>query len=308
MVNLGKMQKIKDLRTVWPHEAQDFTKWLAEETNLQELSDAIGIDITLEERESPVGDFNVDLYAKESNTSRKIIIENQLEDTNHDHLGKLITYASGKGAEIIIWIVKRARDEHQQAIEWLNLHTDSNIGFFLVEIELWKIGDSSIAPKFNVVEKPNGWGKQMKSIEGMSDTLRLQFDFWQAFNARMQNSLEFQQEFSIRNPQPQNWYDLTIGRSAYFIRLSISTQKKKIDAGLYIVDSKDLFLKFKEHQEIFKKIVGNNVVFHEAGKSCRIYVNYSLNVNDTDKWLEAANWMLDIALKFKKVVREINVG
>ena len=152
--NLGKMKRIHDLRSVWPHEANDFTKWLAQEANLAELGNNIGIDIDLEERESSVGSFNVDIYAVESGTGRRIIIENQLEDTNHDHLGKLITYASGKGAEVIVWIVKRARDEHRQAIEWLNRHTDSNIGFFLVEIELWQIDDSLLAPKFNVVEKP----------------------------------------------------------------------------------------------------------------------------------------------------------
>ena len=122
-MKLGKIRRITDLRTVWQHEAKDFSKWLAQESNLALLSEAIGIDIVLEELESSVGSFNVDLYAVEEGTDRKIIIENQLEDTNHDHLGKLITYASGKGAEVIVWIVKRARDEHRQAIEWLNQNT-----------------------------------------------------------------------------------------------------------------------------------------------------------------------------------------
>ena len=125
-----------------------------------------------------MGSFNVDLFAKEVGTDRRVIIENQLEDTNHDHLGKLITYAAGKGAEVIVWVVKHARDEHRQAIEWLNQHTDGNIGFFLLEIELWQIGDSEKAPRFNVVEKPNDWSKTMKTIEGLSDTKLLKLDFW----------------------------------------------------------------------------------------------------------------------------------
>lgn len=108
-MQLGKMKRITDLRTVWPHEANDFTKWLAEDANLGELGNAVDIDIDLEERESSVGSFSVDLFATETGSGRKIIIENQLEDTNHDHLGKLITYASGKGAEVIVWIVKRTR-------------------------------------------------------------------------------------------------------------------------------------------------------------------------------------------------------
>ena len=147
MLKLGKLEKIDDLRTIWPHEAQNFTKWLAQEENLGLLSETIGIELVLEERESSVGDFSADLYASEEGTGRKVIIENQLEDTNHDHLGKIITYASGKNAEVVVWIVKRARDEHRQAIEWLNQHTDEKIGFFLLEIELWRIDESSPAPK-----------------------------------------------------------------------------------------------------------------------------------------------------------------
>ena len=113
---LGKMEQISDLRAIWPHEAYDFSKWLSKEENLAMLSDSIGIDVVLEELESPVGDFSVDLYAYEEGTNRRIVIENQLEDTNHDHLGKIITYASGKGAEVVIWIVKRARDEHKHRV------------------------------------------------------------------------------------------------------------------------------------------------------------------------------------------------
>ncbi len=176
MNNLGRIKRIEDLRTIWPHEARDFSKWLAKEENLSLLSDEIGIDIVLEELESAVGDFSVDLYAREEGSPRRIIIENQLEDTNHDHLGKIITYASGKGAEVIVWIVKHARDEHRQAIEWLNQHTDENIGFFLVEIELWKINDSVPAPKFNVVERPNDWAKTVKAAGGLSETKKLQYD------------------------------------------------------------------------------------------------------------------------------------
>ena len=157
------MKRIDDLRSIWSHEEQDFSKWLAQKENLEQLSDAIEIDLELEETESPVGSFSVDIYARESGSSRGIIIENQLEDTDHDHLGKIIMYAAGKDAEIIVWIVKRARDEHKQAIGWLNQHTDENIGFFLIEIELWRIGDSLPAPRFNVVERPNEWAKTVKA-------------------------------------------------------------------------------------------------------------------------------------------------
>lgn len=146
---------------MWPHEALDVTPWLAEDDNLAQLADAVGLEITLNETESSVGDFNVDIYATETGKDRKIIIKNKLEDTNHDHPGKLITYASDKSADIIIWVVKRAREEHRVAIEWLNNHTDEDIAFFLVEIKLYQIGNSDIAVKFEVVEKPNDWTKEI---------------------------------------------------------------------------------------------------------------------------------------------------
>lgn len=199
-MKLGKIKYIKDIRSVWQHEAKDFSRWLAQDENLDELSAAIGIDIVLEERESSVGSFSVDLYATEEGTDRRIIIENQLEDTNHDHLGKLITYASGKGAEVIVWIVRRARDEHRQAIEWLNQNTGVNIGFFLVEIELWQIDDSAIAPKFNVVERPNDWAKQMRNVGNLSDTKQLQLQFWQQLSEYIKSHDTFAKEFSPRKP------------------------------------------------------------------------------------------------------------
>ena len=115
------------------------------------LSEDIGVDIKLTQTEANVGKFSVDILAEEESSGRKIIIENQLEGTNHDHLGKIITYASGYGAEIIIWIVRDYREEHQKAVDWLNEHTDEYISFFLIRIELWQIGESNPAPKFEIV-------------------------------------------------------------------------------------------------------------------------------------------------------------
>ena len=165
---LSKLKKV-DLREEWKHEAADFTSWLAEAENLQLLSEEIGIDISLIQTEASVGKFSVDILAEEDNTGRKVVIENQLETTNHDHLGKLITYASGFDAEIVIWIVKDVRDEHKQAIDWLNEHTDDKINIFAIRMELWQIGDSPCAPKFHVVSQPNDWAKAIKKSTSQSD-------------------------------------------------------------------------------------------------------------------------------------------
>lgn len=308
MAALGKIEKIDDLRSVWPHEALDFSKWLSQEENLALLSDSIGIDIVLEELESLVGGFSVDLYATEEGTGRKIIIENQLEDTNHDHLGKIITYASGKGAEVVVWVVRRARDEHKQAVEWLNQHTDENIGFFLLEIELWKINDSLPAPKFNVVERPNDWAKTMKAVEGLSDTKKLQLEFWQAFNDYAFGKPEFKNVFSKRKPQPQHWYDLSVGSSTYHLGLTVNTQKKRIGAEIYVNDDKLAFEKFKLQKDLIEADLGVQLDWRVATKDCRIL---ALNNGDIKKgeaaWPEYYDWYCSMALKLREVLKKYDV-
>lgn len=306
MDKLGKMIRITDLRSVWPHEANDFTKWLAQEENLALLSDAIDIELELEERESSVGSFNVDIFAKETGTNRRVIIENQLEDTNHDHLGKLITYASGKGAEVIIWVVKRARDEHRQAIEWLNQHTDSNIGFFLLEIELWQIGDSMKAPRFNIVEKPNDWSKTMKTIEGLSDTDLLKLEFWTGFNDAMSNNDDFKHHFRARKASPQHWYDLSIGSSAYHVCLTINTQKQCIGADIYINDDKELFGQFKSHKDEIAAMLCSEVEWREAKKACRFCISTDINPKKRENWQKAYNWFLEKAIIYKEIASKFD--
>lgn len=115
--------------------------------------------------EERVGDFRADIFAKELEYGKTVIIENQLEESNHKHLGQIITYAAGKEAGCIIWIVKRAREEHAKAIEWLNSHLDQSVDLFLIEIELWRIGDSKIAPKFNIIENPTNGAKSKKKSD-----------------------------------------------------------------------------------------------------------------------------------------------
>ena len=305
-MKLGEIKRVNDLRSVWHHEAKDFSKWLAQENNLLQLSEAIGIDIVLEELESSVGNFNVDLYAIEEGTDRRIIIENQLEDTNHDHLGKLITYASGKGAEVIVWIVKRARDEHRQAIEWLNQNTGIKIGFFLVEIELWQIDDSAIAPKFNVVERPNDWAKQMKNADNLSETKQLQLNFWQQLAETIKSNEAYAKEFSPRKAQPQHWYDLSIGSSSYHIGLTVNTQKNRLGAEIYIPDDKEKFAMFKGYAQQIEDMIGGKVEWREATKATRIITLHSYDISNEAKWNDAFEWLMNKALIFKKIAKQFD--
>lgn len=304
-MKLGKLEQITDLRSVWKHEANEFTPWLAKEENLNILSETIGIDIVLEERESNVGDFSVDLYATEEGTGRRIIIENQLEETNHDHLGKIITYASGKDAQIIIWIVRKARDEHKQAIEWLNQHTDEEFAFFLVEIELWKINDSEPAPKFNVVERPNDWAKAMKKNANLSETANLKLEFWTAFNNNADKNVLFAKNFKTRKPQAQHWYDLGVGSSAYHICLTVNTQKKLLTAGLYIEEDKSLFEKLKTNEHALKSIMGGEIEWRDAKKASRFMVSTPFDINISDNWSQGCDWLYEKSLKIKECINKI---
>lgn len=305
MINLGKLKEIKDLRKVWPHEALDFTPWLAEEENLALLADAVGLEITIDETESSVGDFNVDIYATETGTDRKIIIENQLEDTNHDHLGKLITYASGKSADIVIWVVKRAREEHRAAIEWLNNHTDENIAFFLVEIKLYQIGTSDIAVKFEVVEKPNDWTKEIKRNTSNSPTLQARYDYWVAFNDYAFSNNSFSKAFHQRKASTNHWMTLSVGSSVCDISINQIRKDNLIVVEWYISDDKELFHKFRSHKEQIETEMGMELDWRELPdkKASRILITHSADFEDKDNWPEQFDWVMDVALKMKKAFK-----
>ena len=242
MITLGRLEEVENLRTVWQHESRDFTKWLAEDENISILSDTIGIEISVDEVESAVGDFHADILASETGTDRKIIIENQLEETNHDHLGKIITYASGKDANIIIWLVKHAREEHKAAVEWLNAHTDDKIGFFLCEIKLYKIGDSAPAVKFEVIEKPNNWVKEARRFsEGMNETERKRYDYWSAFLDYAYRNTEFAGKFKHVTPSANHYLDFRIGHASAHIAVNMVQKRDELESELYIWDDKNLF-------------------------------------------------------------------
>lgn len=301
MKNLGKLEEIKDLRTVWSHEALDFTPWLSEDDNISLLADAIGLDITVNETESSVGDFNVDIFASETGTDRKIIIENQLEDTNHDHLGKLITYASGKSADIIIWVVKRAREEHRAAIEWLNNHTDDKIGFFLCEIKLYRIGNSEPAVKFEIIEKPNDWTKEVKKNDSASETQQKRYEYWMAFLDYAFQNTQFSKNFNRRKPSFESWMNFSIGSSACNISISQIKTRNELEAELYINDDKDLFNSLFQNKELIQNETGLLFDWKELPerKASRIIIKKTVDFTDKSQWDTQFEWLIEVMLKMK---------
>lgn len=301
-MKLGKLEKIKDLRSVWKHEATDFTTWLSDEENLNTLGEEIGIDLELLSTEAKTGSFSTDILAVEANTTNKIIIENQLEATDHDHLGKIITYASGHDAKTIIWIVKEAREEHRQAIDWLNEHTDEEINIFLCKIELWKIGDSEIAPKFQIVSSPNNWSKTVKrSLDNeMSATAMLQYDYWTKVKEEIDNNYPM---FNSRKPIGQHWYDIAIGSSLANISLHIIARRNEIKVVLWISDSKELFDYLYNIKDEIESQLGYELdwISSENNKSSSIVIVKNTDVHDESKWDENIKWHLTKASEFYDV-------
>ena len=288
-MKLGKLVKV-DLRDVWKHEASDFSRWLSSDENLALLGETIGIgQLEPIEREAKVGKFWLDILAKDAETDRTVIIENQLEDSNHDHLGKLITYAAGKSADVVVWIVKRANPEHRKAIEWLNERTDRKLGFFLLEIEMWKIGESEPAPKFNVVESPNEWAKAERDVT-ITAAQKFGLNFWTAFNEYAEKNAAFVEAFKIRKPQAQNWYDFAIGSSACHLVAGESIFNKEVKVGIYVHHNADVADKILAKISEMEKRLGEKFEIGTA-QDKSFYIKKKIDFEkDMAKWQECFAW------------------
>jgi hypothetical protein len=287
-MELSRLTKLP-LRSIWKHEAL--------------LSDTIGVELLNAQTEVGVGQFHVDILAEDEN-GHKVVIENQIEPTNHDHLGKLITYASGLGAEVVIWIVSRAREEHEQAINWLNDNTTEHANFFLIEIEAWKIGDSPPAPKFSIIAKPNDWAKTIKqSGTGNKVTeLKLQQQaFWEKFRDYGEQHAKLVK--SWQKPHPQHWYDISVGTAKAHLSATVNTNDKLVGFEVYISNDKELFHKlFAKKDEIESKL-DLKLEWNElpGKKASRILFSQSgdmLNESEVPKLIE---WFTQMADNFTKV-------
>lgn len=293
-MELGKLEKI-ELREVWRHEALDFTRWLAKKENIALLSKEIGIDIEVIETEMSVGRYNVDIYARDIESNKRIVIENQLENTNHDHLGKMLVYAAGLDADIAIWVVKDVNEEHRQAIEWLNDNSFEKINIFLVKVELWQIDNSPIAPKFQVICEPNNWAKVLKqqSKENVSDLELKQMEYWQGF---VDYAKSKDKTYISQRPSIYNWYVIRIGSSDYKIKLVHSVNSDMIRCQLEIFND-GIYKKLEQYRtEIDNKINGLEWEYLEDRKVSRISCSNSSQDN-TSSYV----WLLDMVDRFKEV-------
>ena len=296
------------MRAIWPNEAQHFTPWLAE--NLTDLGEALGMDLQLQKREAQVGGYSLDILATDLNSSRPVIIENQLETTDHGHLGQLLTYAAGFDAGVIVWVTREFRDEHRQALDWLNQRTGENTQFFGVAIELWRIGDSLPAPHFNLVATPNGWRKETVQVGGETPPVSERGERYRSFFQPLIDTLREKGFTSARKGQPQSWYNFPSGYGQRITYGANFTGQKEARVEVYIDDHDgewniQLLENLEERKNEIQAALGNQTLDWqrlENRRACRIALTRSGSIDDNAATLsEIQTWMVGNLLDFKRV-------
>lgn len=305
--NLAKIDRV-DLRQAWPNEAQDFTPWLAE--NIAELGKALGMDLALQQTEAPVGGYSLDILATDLNQNRPVIIENQLETTNHNHLGQLLTYAAGYDANVIVWLTREFRDEHHQALDWLNQRTDENTQFFGVVVELWRIAGSPLAPHFNVVATPDDWRQETAKKVGETKQVSDLTERYREFFQLLIDTLREKGFTNARKAQLQNWYGFSSGYGQRITYQANLTARKEARISVYI-ESPDahwniqLLENLENHKTEIESGLDNQTLDWqrlENRKACRIALSRPGSIDDdADTLAEIRGWMVEHLLKFKAV-------
>lgn len=293
-MNIEKLKEI-DIRDLWKHEQYDFSEWLSQDENIDELNQILGLTLVDVSKEVYVGSYRCDLFARDEATGLKVIIENQLEESNHDHLGKIITYASGLDAKVIVWIVKEAKEEHRSAIEWLNNNTNNELNFFLIELHAYRIGNSDPAPMFTIVEKPNGFIKNSKATNKSDELNKSQaerLEFWNKFNEAI---ISKGKPFNVRKATTDHWYDVALGTSEAHISITLVNKDNRIGVGLYIDDNKDLFdLLFNNKGKIESELGFDLVWDRKEDGQKRSTVTYYIKGLDFDNHSNYDELMLEI--------------
>ena len=307
MVKFGKLEAVP-IREGWPHEDSEFTPWLAGEENLASLAQEIAMELELVETESHVGTFRTDILARRAGTDETVVIENQFGKTDHSHLGQLLTYAAGAGTEgagakTVVWIAERFTEPHRAAIDWLNQCTEPGIRFFGLELQLWRIGESALAPKFNLVCQPNNWQKKLtqKTAAAVSESGLFYQEFWAAFIDFCGGST------FLRLPQapPRHWLGTSIGRSGFSVNLTASTRRGRMECQLWIEGkaAKAAFAKLMARRETIVSVLGSEVIFDEMpGRGpCKIYEVMSGDVSDRSQWPQIHRWLKERGEAYARV-------
>jgi hypothetical protein len=310
----------QNVRDYWSHEEHDFTPWVADEIDTDgpsQLENTLGIDLEVIEREKAVGKYKVDIYARVVDDGRTVIIENQLEDSDHDHLGKTIAYAAGLDADIIVWIAPKFNDEHLDAIQWLNSHSREEVDLFAIRVEVWRIENSSPAVRFNTLEGPSEWKEKAQRARGeLSDRDQLREAFWTAFRDRIEQDPTTQ--LRARKPQPRHYYSNPVGVGGFQLSYYIDEDAEEIGLRFIIIDSKTVYEELRDQSDEIETELNANIEWGDlretrGGKHrSDLAVTRAATIEDRDAWESHFAWMMDMGSRFHEVfpdrVRDIETA
>lgn len=298
-----------NLRQLWPHEERDFTPWLCE--NLEALSSVLGLDMEFIGREVDVGGFSLDVFARETGSGRYIIIENQFGQSDHDHLGKLITYAGGKQAAVLVWIAEKIRDEHRQALEWLNEHSDDSTLIFGIELAAFRIDDSKPVYQFRPVVQPNDWAKESRSVKSNGEISELKKNY-QIFFQNLIDELREKHRFTnAKVGQHQSWYYFSSGYRGVKFSCWFGSGKK-VTAEVYLdggskEENKRRFDALAQFQDQIQDSFGNDLIWERLDdkQASRICIKKDGSISDDEQTLVRHHeWIIKQLLQLKKVWQE----
>jgi hypothetical protein len=299
-----------DPREVWLHEAHDFTPWLA--ANADRLAEALGIDLEITGSEYPVGSFSVDLIGQDVTHDKPLIVENQLEPSDHNHLGQLLTYSAGTGAATIVWIATMIRDEHRQALTWLNEQTGTETHFFGVELDVVRIGDSEAAPLFSIVVIPNDWQKSVRATSTRASSGKGAFytEFWSKFLARVQADRPGWSR--ARGGTPNNWFPMSVGLPAGCEVSAVFAANGKLRNEFYINRAtqeacKTVFDALTEQREMFEASYGRELSWERLDnrKASRIADYSEGTIEQVENHESYIDWFIDCGDRMRKAVAAV---
>jgi hypothetical protein len=300
MITMGSMNKEPNLRTVWNDEARDFTPWLAEQ-GLELLGNTIGIDLEVVSQEESVGRFKADILCRDTAKTEDnlVVIENQIEMTDHSHLGQILTYGAGLHSTTIVWIAKKFTEEHRAALDWLNEITDERFNFIGLEIELWKIDDSPVAPKFNIVCKPNDWFVRTPPPPTNPDQ-QLRFDYWNTLKAYLSEN----STLKTGKPGAGNWLSIPIGRSGIGIGALAYLKDNIIGASLGMSgpNFQSFYSQLLREKEDIEKELGTKLKWDDSRSTTRSIGLFKNNVDirDRQNWPDQHKWFHETLEAFYK--------
>lgn len=303
-IEFGRLTDLP-LREAWKHEAQDFTPWLAD--NIDHLSEAIGIPMELIDTEVAVETFSADVLARNPTDDTVILIENQLETTDHTHLGQIMTYLAGLNAQTVVWIAPAFREPHLSAIRWLNQHTADGFSFFAVKARVVRIGNSPFAPIFEIVEKPNNWEREVKqkaSVEGAA-YYDVKEKFWKALLARHPaladlgvTASRYPSNYIVLNDEPHIDLSIWVGKakSGIYVRSGWGEPADPITAILL------------PHQEKLERTLG--AALGPTGRGQHFLAQgIPKGHEDNHYWTEIMDWMSEVVGRYRAAIRDVlNTG